>query len=69
MSTQRTLAIDWHCKHTWYKASKNTFWCLLGCCIGDFGTIGYFQFMGIDWPVVMNYDACNYKWYYYINYP
>ena len=53
MSTQRTLAIDWHCKLTWYTASKNTFWCLLGCCIGDFGTIGYFQFMKIDWPVVM----------------
>jgi hypothetical protein len=53
MSTQRTLAINWYCKHTWYKASKNTFWCLLGCCIGDFGTIGYFQFMEIDWPVVM----------------
>ena len=53
MSTQRALSIDWYCKHTWYNASKNTFWCLLGCCIGDFGTIGYFQFMGIDWPVVM----------------
>ena len=26
-------------------------WCLLGCCIGDFGTIGYFQVMEIDWPV------------------
>jgi hypothetical protein len=23
----------------------------LGCSIGDFGTIAYFQFMGIDWPV------------------
>ena len=53
MSTQRTLAINWYCKQTWYKASKNTFWCLLGCCIGDFGTIGFFQFMEIDWPVVV----------------
>jgi hypothetical protein len=26
-------------------------WCLLGCCIGDFGTIGFFQFMEIVWPV------------------
>jgi hypothetical protein len=24
---------------------------LLGCCIGDFGTIGFFQFMEIAWPV------------------
>jgi hypothetical protein len=37
--------------HTWLQASKNTLWCLLGCCIGDFGTIGFFQFMEIAWPV------------------
>jgi len=24
----------------------------LGCSIGDFGTIAYFQFMGIEWPVL-----------------
>ena len=51
MSTQSTLTIDWYCVHTWLKASKNTLWCLLGCCIGDFGTIGFFQFMEIAWPV------------------
>ena len=28
-------------------------WCLLGCSIGDFGTIAYFQFMGIAWPVIV----------------
>jgi len=26
-------------------------WCLVGCSIGDFGTIAYFQFTGTDWPV------------------
>ena len=51
MSIQTTLTIDWYCVHTWLKASKNTLWCLLGCCIGDFGTIGFFQFMEIAWPV------------------
>ena len=45
------LAINWRCKHTWKSASDNTSWCLLGCAIGDLGTIGYFQFMGIVWPV------------------
>ena len=43
--------ITWDCKNTWYKSSINTLWCLLGCCIGDFGTIGFFQFMEIAWPV------------------
>ena len=35
--------ISWTCKHTWGKASYNTMWCLIGCSIGDFGTIFYFQ--------------------------
>ncbi len=46
------LSINWQCKHTWKSASYNTSWCLLGCSIGDLGTIAYFQFMGIDWPVL-----------------
>jgi hypothetical protein len=45
------LRIDWFCRHTWKTASFNTSWCLLGCSIGDFGTIAYFQFMEISWPV------------------
>ena len=45
------LAINWRCKHTWKTASYNTSWCLLGCAIGDLGTIAYFQLMGIVWPV------------------
>ena len=35
--------MNWNCQHTWKKASINTLWCLLGCSIGDFGTIFYFQ--------------------------
>jgi hypothetical protein len=27
-------------------------WCLIGCSIGDFGTIAFFQFTGIAWPVM-----------------
>ena len=46
------LAIDWRCKKTWKTASYNTLWCLWGCAIGDLGTIAYFQFMGIVWPVL-----------------
>ena len=36
-------SIDWKCKNTWAKSSYNTLWCLVGCSIGDFGTIIYFQ--------------------------
>ena len=37
----------WKCKHTWRRSAKNTAWCLLGCSIGDFGTILFFQLTGI----------------------
>ena len=46
------LNIHWQCKHTWRRASYNTSWCLLGCAIGDRGTILYFQVTGIEWPVL-----------------
>ena len=51
MSTM-TLNISWKVTTTWKQASKNTLWCLLGCSIGDFGTIAYFQVNGIAWPVL-----------------
>ena len=47
-----SFVINWRCRHTWQKASKNTAWCLLGCAIGDLGTIAFFQFTGIPWPVL-----------------
>ena len=42
----------WKCKHTWRRSAKNTLWCLLGCSIGDFGTILYFQINQIAWPTI-----------------
>ena len=50
--SSETLNIKWNCKHTWKKSSKNTAWCLLGCSIGDFGTILFFQLTGIPFPVL-----------------
>jgi len=43
--------IDWSCKQTWKVSAKNTFWCLLGCAIGDFGTILFFQLSEIPFPI------------------
>ena len=42
----------WSCKHTWSRSAKNTAWCLLGCSIGDFGTILFFQLTKIPFPVL-----------------
>lgn len=46
------LKIDWHCKNTWRQASYNTSWCLLGCSIGDFGTIAFFQLSSFQLPTL-----------------
>ena len=42
----------WKCKYTWSRSAKNTFWCLLGCSIGDFGTILFFQLTKIPFSVL-----------------
>ena len=43
---------NWFCKNTWNISAKNTFWCLLGCSIGDFGTILFFQLTKIPFPIL-----------------
>ena len=50
--SSEAINFNWSCKHTWKRSAKNTAWCLLGCAIGDFGTILYFQITGIPWPVL-----------------
>ena len=45
-------SISWTCRITWKTASKNTLWCLLGCSIGDFGTIFLFQMAAEPYPVL-----------------
>ena len=47
-----TTTFDWSCKYTWKQGAKNTAWCLLGCSIGDFGTILFFQLTKIPFPVL-----------------
>tara|TARA_B100001559_G_scaffold316942_1_gene321273 strand:- start:602 stop:1045 length:444 start_codon:yes stop_codon:yes gene_type:complete len=43
---------NWSCKHTWNLSARNTLWCLLGCSIGDFGTILFFQLTEIPFPIL-----------------
>ena len=50
--SSETINFDWSCKHTWKRSAKNTGWCLLGCAIGDLGTILFFQITKIPFPVL-----------------
>ena len=47
-----TSTFDWFCKHTWITSAKNTLWCVIGCSIGDFGTILFFQLSKIPLPIL-----------------
>ena len=47
-----TSTFDWMCKHTWKRSAKNTMWCVIGCSIGDFGTILFFQLTKIPFAVI-----------------
>ena len=53
MSTTVSSSFHWKCRHTWQRSAKNTLWCLLGCSIGDFGTILFFQLSNISWPTLI----------------
>ena len=52
MDNTAAANFNWSCKHTWKRSAKNTAWCLLGCAIGDFGTILFFQLTKIPFPVL-----------------
>ena len=47
-----TDAFHWGCKNSWRISAKNTMWCVIGCSIGDFGTILFFQLSKIPFPVL-----------------
>ena len=46
-----TNIFHWKCVRSWKKSAKNTMWCVIGCSIGDFGTILFFQLTKIPFPV------------------
>ena len=50
--SSETINFNWSCKHTWKRSAKNTAWCLLGCAIGDLGTILFFQLTKIPFPTL-----------------
>ena len=52
MDDTASTGFNWSCRNTWKTSAKNTSWCLLGCAIGDFGTILFFQITKIPFPVL-----------------
>ena len=50
--SSEVVSFNWSCKHTWKRSARNTAWCLLGCAIGDLGTILFFQLTKIPFPML-----------------
>ena len=50
-----SVDFNWGDGEVWRKSANNTKWCLIGCSIGDFGTIAAFQLVFTDsgWTPMM----------------
>ena len=51
-TTKPVSPFSWTCRHTWRRSAINTLWCLVGCSIGDFGTIFFFQMTATAWSTL-----------------
>ena len=40
--------MNWRNLSNWSRSARNTMWCLAGCAAGDFGTIAYVDWKGIQ---------------------
>ena len=51
----RAEDFHWGDSSVWRQSANNTKWCLIGCSIGDFGTIAAFQFVFTEsgWSAMM----------------
>ena len=43
---QKESVFNWRDRATWRQSARNTKWCLIGCSIGEFGTLAAYQVMG-----------------------
>ena len=49
LSLPKAMEFNWSDGAVWKQSAHNTKWCLIGCSIGDFGTIFFFQYTGNPW--------------------
>ena len=51
-TTKPVSPFSWTCRYTWRRSAINALWCLVGCSIGDFGTIFFFQMTATAWSTL-----------------
>jgi copper chaperone CopZ len=56
-----TSPFDWSDSSVWRQSASNTKWCLIGCSIGEFGTLAYYSYSGITGGL----EIYSNLWYFY----
>ncbi len=59
--TDKVSEFNWGDRGVWKQSAHNTKWCLVGCSIGEFGTLAYYSFSGITSDLEMYSNM----WYFY----
>ena len=52
---------NWSDGAVWKQSAHNTKWCLVGCAIGEFGTLAYYSYSGIT----SGLELYSNTWYFY----
>ena len=52
---------NWSDRSVWKQSAHNTKWCLIGCSIGEFGTLAYYSYSGMT----VGLELYSYIWYFY----
>ena len=52
---------NWNDRSVWWTSAHNTKWCLIGCSIGEFGTLAYYSYSGMT----VDLEMYSYIWYFY----
>ncbi len=56
-----SASLDWSDISVWKQSANNTKWCLIGCSIGEFGTLAYYSHSGITEGLALYSRG----WYFY----
>jgi len=52
---------NWSDRSVWKQSAHNTKWCLIGCSIGEFGTLAYYSYSGMT----VGLEMYSHIWYFY----
>tara|TARA_B100000959_G_scaffold121038_1_gene127198 strand:- start:1430 stop:2149 length:720 start_codon:yes stop_codon:yes gene_type:complete len=61
LSSPKEIEFNWSDGSVWKQSAHNTKWCLIGCSIGEFGTLAYYEYSDITSGLPLYSNA----WYFY----